>query len=1014
MKIKRWIGVLLCMLLCVGMLPTMAFAEELTVSIWDGSSVATAYESGDGTEANPYEIATAEQFAYFAEQIKAGAGADAYYILSSDLDMKAASWEPICGSLMSDYYNNNYFRGNFNGQGHCITYQISELSNVSEYSGVGLFGIAEGEISNLTVDGSISSVSGIVASWLGGICGLFGGNITNCASNVDITIQEGNSNASFFGGVTGEVQAGVMQNCIYSGRINLNFSAAYGDLYVGGLSGTVYAGKIDACKNEGDIAVKAANGSHGNAGGITGMVHTGGYPVASEIRDCYNEGAVTSTGNAGGIAGVVSAVLQSDQTGEATSGVYSCYSSAEIAGDVAAGAISPSLSQMDYTGGVNGSANAIVENCFYTVGTDENGTLSTDLEDLFQKLCEIFGEGVWVQDANGAPRLYWEFAVNLVPEAVFTATSDNSGTLSNVDASMKYSTDGGTTWNDITGETMEITGVTADNDVKVYQPGDGMDTLDSEIQTIDVTQVAMPTVSGVACTTIEQNDGQITGVDTTMEYRLDGDSGWTAITGNPVTGLTNGTYEVRVKASGTVLASTAATVAIGAHTCVAQGDWQYDGTGHWKLCACGAKVEEAAHSGGTATCMVPAVCEVCGQPYGEKNPNNHIGAEAWITTETTHTKVYSCCQAVIETETEHTWENGKCSVCQYDCTHQGGTATCSQLAQCELCGSLYGTYDESNHKAADTWTQENSKHYHICEYGCNTHLDEADCSGGTATCTAPAVCETCGHSYGTINPDNHTGEIVWTQTATTHSSAYDCCGAVVIAEEAHEWVNGVCSECGYECQHSGGEATCTEQAVCEICNEKYGALSAHKLSPTDKVEATCTTDGKEAYYTCEACGKYFEDEAGNTEITNLDEWGIIPAAGHKAGTEWKSDGTNHWNECVCGEKMNETAHDFEWVTDKEATSTEAGSRHEECKICGYKKAAVEIPATGTTTDPTKPNKPDDTGKPTGTTKPDGKTDSTSPQTGDNNNIALWIAVMLSAGAVLTGTAIYSRKRKYNR
>ena len=96
MKIKRWIGVLLCMLLCVGTLPTMAFAAEPTVSVWDGSTVATAYESGDGTEANPYEIATAEQFDYFAEQIEAGVGSAAYYILTSYIDRIAVCCGPIC------------------------------------------------------------------------------------------------------------------------------------------------------------------------------------------------------------------------------------------------------------------------------------------------------------------------------------------------------------------------------------------------------------------------------------------------------------------------------------------------------------------------------------------------------------------------------------------------------------------------------------------------------------------------------------------------------------------------------------------------------------------------------------------------------------------------------------------------------------------------------------------------------------------------------------------------------
>ena len=116
---------------------------------------------------------------------------------------------------------------------------------------------------------------------------------------------------------------------------------------------------------------------------------------------------------------------------------------------------------------------------------------------------------------------------------------------------------------------------------------------------------------------------------------------------------------------------------------------------------------------------------------------------------------------------------------------------------------------------------------------------------------------------------------------------------------------------------------------------------------------------------------------------------------------WNSDETSHWNTCECGEKLNEAAHTFEWVIDKEATATEKGSKHEKCTVCGYEKAAVEIPATGT---------PSDTDTPGG----DQIDDTTSPETGDDSNIALWIAVMLAAGAALTGTAVYSRKRKYSR
>ena len=64
---------------------------------------------------------------------------------------------------------------------------------------------------------------------------------------------------------------------------------------------------------------------------------------------------------------------------------------------------------------------------------------------------------------------------------------------------------------------------------------------------------------------------------------------------------------------------------------------------------------------------------------------------------------------------------------------------------------------------------------------------------------------------------------------------------------------------------------------------------------------------------------------------------------HNYGTEWKYDSTNHWHECECGNKADITAHTFKQIIDKEATATEKGSKHEECTVCGYKKAAVDIP-----------------------------------------------------------------------
>ena len=181
----------------------------------------------------------------------------------------------------------------------------------------------------------------------------------------------------------------------------------------------------------------------------------------------------------------------------------------------------------------------------------------------------------------------------------------------------------------------------------------------------------------------------------------------------------------------------------------------------------------------------------------------------------------------------------------------------------------------------------------------------------------------------------------------------------------------------------------------------------HDMERVDAKEPTHLEDGNIECWYCAYCQKYYKGAAGANELS-LEEIIIPKLKDHTAdGTGWHSDETNHWNTCACGEKLNEAAHTFEWVTDKEATATEAGSRHKECTVCGYEEAAVEIPATGTT-DPSEP--PTDTDKPSG----DQTGDTTSPQTGDDSNIALWMALMLAAGAVLTGTAVYSRKRKYSR
>ena len=121
---------------------------------------------------------------------------------------------------------------------------------------------------------------------------------------------------------------------------------------------------------------------------------------------------------------------------------------------------------------------------------------------------------------------------------------------------------------------------------------------------------------------------------------------------------------------------------------------------------------------------------------------------------------------------------------------------------------------------------------------------------------------------------------------------------------------------------------------------------------------------------------------------------------HSYGADWKSDADNHWHECPCGDRKDTAAHTFKWVIDKEATATARGSKHEECTVCGYKKAAVEIPATGSTV------KPSD--------QTDNLGNTTSPKTGDSSNLVLWSALLFISGGAVIGTTVVSRKKKHNR
>ena len=162
----------------------------------------------------------------------------------------------------------------------------------------------------------------------------------------------------------------------------------------------------------------------------------------------------------------------------------------------------------------------------------------------------------------------------------------------------------------------------------------------------------------------------------------------------------------------------------------------------------------------------------------------------------------------------------------------------------------------------------------------------------------------------------------------------DIDGGYYFNETAHWYVcknSALCTvKFNYQ-EHFGGNATCTNKAVCEACGYEYGDPLGHNMQYFDYVPETCTTDGHLPYYYCDRCDKYFGRETDSLD-TELNVF-IIPATGHRYLTSWTFDSDSHWHKCeVCGSVDKIEPH----VSSGHATETAA----ETCTICGYEIAPM--------------------------------------------------------------------------
>ena len=413
--------------------------------------------------------------------------------------------------------------------------------------------------------------------------------------------------------------------------------------------------------------------------------------------------------------------------------------------------------------------------------------------------------------------------------------------------------------------------------------------------------------------------GEIQNTAEDMEYNISANAttGWITCD-NGSTRVATGTYYVRYKETDNYLASAvSAALTVKAHT----------------------------HSGGNATCQKKAVCDGCGQEYGELG--NHKFTE---TVSKMYLKSAATCQSpavyyksclVCDEKSSETFEYGEKDFSN----HIGNTylvgqkeATCyaegyTGDTYCSTCNHEIerGTSIAKNaHNPASVWTTDETDHWKECQtVGCGNIIDKAHHSGGEATCVNKAICEVCKIEYGDVDATNHKNtEIRGATDPTCCEAGYtgdkwctDCntkieSGSEISSTGNHTDVDGKWESDGtnhwHTCYfgtkfditaHNGGEATCKSPAECSECGHSYGPLDANNHKGTtylkNQKEATCFEEGYTGDTYCSDCNEKIAD--GQSIAKNA----------HNPASVWTTNEHDHWKECQtvgCGNVIDKAAH----------------------------------------------------------------------------------------------------------
>ena len=1015
-----------------GLLNTALKNENSDVRFKQGANLPELFVSVGGV----YQISSAEELYGFAELVNSG-GTDqnTKAVLTADITVNSnllnslnedgtvkdgatvTSWTPIGNT-------SNPYTGSFDGQGHTVSGLYFNDSNTSF---VGLFG-------NLGSSGEIKNV-GVIDSYfngyfsVGGVCGKNTGIITSCYNTGEVSGKES------VGGVCGE-SFGTITGCYNTGEVS-------GKDSVGGVCGRNVGGTITGCYNTGTVS-----GSNNNVGGVCAYNTDAGYDTIGTITGSYNTGEVSGVESVGGVCGYEykrCKIIGSYNTGTVSGVKYIggvCGyedNRCTIIGSYNTGTVSGTG---NYVGGVCGFnfVSCIITGCYTNnggvYGENNNGTVTdcdvmSDDEFADATVCKLLN--TVLQNASSDVRFCQRIGKDASPLLTYQFESIDEHTYG------VYTVDNNTfKATCLCGEkdtkTMELTLTTEKNVVANGEENTLTATLsnydnesvtykwyqnDALIENATTNTYKMPTNLSLGTYTYKvdvtmEGAGTITKsvsvfVDNdppTGEISV-GTKSWTESPDNiTFDSFFKDTQTVTITASDNsgkpvtieylvshkeLTAEELANATFTAYSDTFNIDPDNEYVIYARLTDESGNVAYISSNGIVLDSVVPVISGIeNGKTYCEEqtftvtedyiksvtvngtevslDANNQFtlnpaeGTQTIVVTD----KAGNETSLTVTVNDGHTAgdDDGDCSTPVY-CIYHPDTVVIAA----------------KSHDFSGEWNKDKDGHWHTCQNaGCTVPETKAHHSGGSATCIDKAECEYCGEEYGGLDSSNHTG-----------------------GTEIRDAKDATCTEEGY-----------TGDTYCIGCGEKISTgtaikMSAHNLEKIPAKDATVTATGNKEYWHCKDCKKYFSDAAGTNEIT-LDDTvisklppEIIEGKGQSitAGENKELSFTSNaaFSDFIRAQLDGKTLDEKYYTVKEGSTIVTLKADYVATLSAGeYTIGIVSESGTATTTF-------------TVNAKTVVDDDTKSPQTGDNSNMLLWVALLFVSGAGVLGTTVYSKKKR---